>query len=69
MGLLKREKTLAEMEEEEEMLKGRVNIARQKALLKELEAREGKGAWRKLGLSDDGKKPAWSKIWGWLKSH
>lgn len=69
MGLLKPDKTLSELEEDEEYLKQRVAVARQRAMLKELEQREGKGAWKRLGLSDDGKRPSVGRIWQWLKSH
>jgi len=68
----KRERTLTELQEDDERLTSELSVARKRAMLRELEARQGRGSWKMY--SDDGTKrgipqSGWQRIWSWLKTH
>lgn len=69
MSIFRQPKTLAESQEEDERLTTEVSIARKRAMIRELERREGKGSWKMF--SDNNKKSGinFSRVWAWLKTH
>ena len=66
-NIFKREKTLAELEEEREHEESEVSLLRQKVLRRELENKMGKGSL-KYFKGEDGR-PVWSKVYNWIKTH
>lgn len=69
MPVFKRERTLTELQEDDERLDTEVSVARKRALLRMLNARAGEGSWK--SFSNDGTKRgiSWDRVWAWLKSH
>ena len=69
MSIFRRQKTLAELQEENEVLDTQLSVAQKRAMINRLEAQMGKGSWRLF--SDNGSKSGinFSRIWHWLKSH
>lgn len=72
MPLFKREKTLTELQEEDDRLTSELSVTRKRALIKELEDRAGQGSWKIY--SDDGTQrgippSGWRRIWSWLRTH
>lgn len=72
MSIFKQEKTLEELEEENEKLekqkdnyKYQYDIAR---LKKQIDSQGGQGFWKKI-VGDSHGKGAVSKMWSWLRSH
>ena len=66
-NIFKREKTLAELEEEREHGEAEVSVLHQKVLKRELERKMGKGSLKHF--KDDGGKTVWSRVVNWLKTH
>ena len=66
-NIFKREKTLAELEEEREHEESEVSLLHQKVLRRELENKMGKGSL-KYFKGNDGQ-TAWSKVYNWIKTH
>lgn len=62
-------KSLSELQEEDELLDYKLSITKKKAMIKELEHREGKGSWKIF--SNNGKKMGvnFQRVKNWLKSH
>ena len=69
MGIFNKDKSLEEMEEEHQLLKEKRNILEEKAAIKALEDRMGKGGWR--AFSSNGKRSGFSvkSALNWLKGH
>ena len=69
MGFFAQKKSLEELQEEDEGLTTDVSIAKKRALIRELEAREGTGSWKMF--SENGKRSGvdFRKIWAWLRAH
>lgn len=66
-NFFKREKSLAELEEEREHEESEVSLLRQKVLRRELEGKLGKGSL-KYFKGDDGR-TVWSRVYNWIKTH
>ena len=62
-------KTLTELEEDDDRLDSELSIAKKRSMIKQLEERGGQGSWK--AFSSDGKKSgiSWSSVWNWLKHH
>lgn len=69
MGFLRGQKSLAELQEEDEQLSTEVSIAKKRAMIRELKQKYGSGYVR--AFSDNGKRSGlnWSRAWAWLKTH
>ncbi len=69
MGLLKADKSLAEMEEEIEYAKTKKELLQESVAIRQLEEKMGKGSWKLF--SSDGTRKGFSlqKAWTWLKTH
>ena len=67
--MFKKEKTLTELQEEEEHLNAEVSVSRKKVLLDRLEAKLGKGSAKRF--SSNGKKSGidFQRIKAWLKNN
>lgn len=67
MSMFRRQKTLAELQDEDEQLDTTLSVARKKAMIKELERQQGRGSWRMF--SDNGKASGinWQRIRAWLR--
>lgn len=66
-NIFKRERTLAELEEEREHEESEVSLLKQKVLKRELERKMGKGSL-KYFKGEDGR-TAWSRVLNWVKTH
>jgi len=66
-NIFKREKTLAELEEEKEHEESEVSLLQQKVLKRELERKMGNGSL-KYFKGEDGR-TGWSKVYNWIKTH
>jgi hypothetical protein len=69
MPLFQREKTLSELQEQDDRLDTELSIAKKRSMIKELEAKAGAGGWKMF--SNDGTKRgiSWGRVWDWLKKH
>jgi hypothetical protein len=69
MSLLKKQKTLAELQEEDETLDTEISVSRKRLMLKRLDDKLGKGGWKMF--SSNGKIAGidWGKVWVWLKNN
>ena len=69
MGLLHKDKSLEEMEEEHQLLREKRSILEERAAIKAVEERMGKGGWR--AFSSNGKMSGFSikNALNWLKGH
>lgn len=65
----KRERSLSEMEEQEERLDAEISVMRKQQVLKELKQKGGTGLWRHF--STDGTKAGinFRAVINWLKTH
>lgn len=69
MSLFKREKTLTEMQDEDDRLESEVSVARKRALLAQLNARAGKGSWKMFSSNNKKSGISWGRVWAWLRTH
>ena len=69
MPFFKREKTLTEVQDEDDRLDTDVSIARKRALLAQLNARAGKGSWKMFSNNNKKSGISWSRVWAWLRTH
>ena len=58
-----------EWQQRDELVTAELSVKKKEALIRELEARGGRGKWKEM--SDDGKRSGinFSKVMAWLKSH
>lgn len=67
--MFNREKSLAELQEEDERLDSEISVSRKKVLLKSLDSRMGKNSWKLF--SNNGQKSGidFHRIINWLKNN
>lgn len=61
-------KSLADLQEEDEMLESEISVARKRAMLKELDRRGGRGFWRKFSDNEKLSGMNWRRALNWLRS-
>ena len=69
MPLFKRERTLTEIQDEDERLEAEIPVAKKRALLAQLTARAGKGSWKPFSSNGTLGGVDWKRVWIWLKTH
>lgn len=69
MNLFKKEKTLADLQDEDERLDAELSVAQKRAILNKTEAKLGKGGWKRF--SSNGKSSGFDfrRALNWLKSN
>ena len=69
MNLFKRQKTLAEIQEEDELAAANLSLTKKRAMIYRLERQMGKGSWR--NFSDNGKRSGvnFGRVRAWLREH
>jgi hypothetical protein len=63
----KQQKSLAELQEEDEIKSTELSIARKEALIAELKARGNK--WQNFSEDGTRKKISWGRMKAWIKAH
>ncbi len=62
-------KSLSDLQEEDEVLDVKLSVAKKKAMIAEIEHREGKGSWKMFSRDGTKKGISFERIKSWLKSH